>query len=222
MAASIANSSAVQIEASSLMRQLNSWSSQTKDIAVLLSSFDPSVYTFRCLGNLQNNSSNMLWKTRGQVSPFLRSDYEYMRIWNEYENMSRLGFTNSRCRQLMATTYQPIVNQICFPEIENMISFGCFWPTMQTLRYFIAQIGQFIHIYYGRTFLSGPNPIKSYNRGDNLSILKLELYIWKKFLRENSGENSHKNRVTQGRCSNDFSLTFYNILSPGVIRIKNI
>ena len=74
MAASIANSSAVQIEASSLMRQLNSWSSQTKDIAVLLSSFDPPVYTFRCLGNLQNSSSNMLWKTRGQVSPFLRSE----------------------------------------------------------------------------------------------------------------------------------------------------
>ena len=74
MAASIANSSAVQIEASSLMRQLNSWSSQTKDIAVLLSSFDPSVYTFRCLGNLQNSSSNMLWKTMGQVSPFLRSE----------------------------------------------------------------------------------------------------------------------------------------------------
>ena len=74
MAASIANSSAVQIEASSLMRQLNSWSSQTKGIAVLLSSFDPSVYTFRCLGNLQNSSNNMLWKTRGQVSPFLRSE----------------------------------------------------------------------------------------------------------------------------------------------------
>ena len=40
----------------------------------LLSSFDPTVYTFRCLGNLQNNSSNMLWNTRGQVSPFLRSE----------------------------------------------------------------------------------------------------------------------------------------------------
>ena len=74
MAASIANISAVQIEASSLIRQLNSWSSQTKDIAVLLSSFDPSVYTFRCLENLQNSSSNMLWKTRGQVSTFLRSE----------------------------------------------------------------------------------------------------------------------------------------------------